>query len=298
MKQFLENKIKQIRKIEKVKGEASEREFYRLYLDASTLVAMAYPEANPEEISRVVYFTELYQKYNIRVPAIIDVIEDRVIIQEDLGNELVQSKLLGSSSGEIRKILDSVAEILVKLSSIPPRSTKSTLDKGSMKREMDFFEEHFIGEFYPEVKQPGNIRDEIHALVDEIQIKNIFTHRDYHSRNMLVHRDEIGLVDIQDSLQGPEFYDLVSFAYDSYQNLNFHRKYLFKCLESMGVELNDHQMYLTALQRNIKALGTFGYQVWMKDNRNYEGYIKPTIQHIMLNKLSASYIPSLLNLFG
>lgn len=298
MKQFLEKKIKQIRKIEKIKGEASEREFYRLYLDASTLIAMGYPDESPEEISRVVYFTELYQKYKIRVPAIIDVIEDRVIIQEDLGNTLVQSILLDSSSGQIRKILDLVAEILVKLSSIPPRSTKSTLDKARMKREMDFFEKHFIGGFFPDVKLSGNIRDEIHALVDEIEIKKIFTHRDCHSRNMLIHRNEIGLVDIQDSLQGPEFYDLVSFAYDSYQNLNFHREYLYSRLESMGLELDEHQMYLTALQRNIKALGTFGYQLWMKDNRYYERYIKPTIQHITLNKLSESYIPSLLNLFG
>ena len=293
MKTFLKNTIKQVRKIEKINGEASGREFYRLHRDSGSLIAMTYAEQNPAEISSIVRFTKLYQKYDIRVPAIIDVIDERVIVQEDLGNELVQGKLLGSGSGTIRKILNSVAEILIKLRSIPPESTTSLLDKSRMKKEMDFFEEHFVGSFYHGVKYSGNIRDEIQVLVDDIQINNIFSHRDYHSRNMLVHNNEIGLVDIQDSLRGPEFYDLASFAYDSYQNLHSHRTYLFRRLADMGLALNKRQIYLTALQRNIKALGTFGYQVRVKDNRMYKKFIKPTIQYIRSNELSSIYVPSL-----
>jgi aminoglycoside/choline kinase family phosphotransferase len=298
MKQFLGKKIRSIRKIEKLKGEASEREFFRLFLDTGTLIAMVYPEENPAEISKVVYFSELYQKYNIRIPAIIDVFEERAIIQEDLGNELVQHKLLKSGTGEIRKIIDSVADILIKLGSIPPGSTEFTLDKDRMKGEMDFFTEHFIREFFPETPYSENIREEIHGLVDEIQVDNIFSHRDYHSRNMLIHHGEVCLVDIQDSLQGPEFYDLVSFAYDSYQNLHSHRRYLFKRLESMGLMLNEHQIYLVALQRNIKALGTFGFQVQVKNNRTYKKYMNPTIQYIRSNELSLKYVPSLTALLG
>jgi aminoglycoside/choline kinase family phosphotransferase len=166
-----------------------------------------------------------------------------------------------------------------------------------MKNEMDFFLEHFIGEYYPEVGLTGHIGAEIHGLVENILSHPVFAHRDFHSRNMLIHHDVISLVDIQDSLQGPEFYDLVSFAYDSYLRLHPFHDHLFGCLENLGLDLDESQIGLTALQRNIKALGTFGFQVRVKKNLKYKEYIQSTIQHIRSNRMSAEYTPRLLSLF-
>jgi N-acetylmuramate 1-kinase len=35
-----------------------------------------------------------------------------------------------------------------------------------------------------------------------------------------------------------------------------------------------------AFQRNVKALGTFGYQVSVKGNSRYERYIRPTADYL------------------
>ena len=38
----------------------------------------------------------------------------------------------------------------------------------------------------------------------------VFTHRDYHSRNLMVNGDHLGVIDFQDALMGPATYDLAS----------------------------------------------------------------------------------------
>jgi aminoglycoside/choline kinase family phosphotransferase len=113
----------------------------------------------------------------------------------------------------------------------------------------------------------------------------VFAHRDFHSRNTHVVREHLYLVDFQDSLRAPVYYDLVSFAFDSYLDLKSLREYLFKLLKRRGLILDEKQLYLTALQRNIKALGTFAFQVMVKKNRSYKKYIPRTIRHIMANPL-------------
>ncbi len=297
MKQFLENKLKGIIKIEKIEGEASRREFYRIFLGSGTVVAMAYPEENRDEIEKVINLTNLYAKHKIRVPDIIDVIDNCVVLQEDLGNQLFQNFFSRLGLEQKKRVLESIAEILSRIRSIPVNQTNSTLDHKRMKWEMDFFLSNFVEKLYHPHKSIQVLTDEVHGLVDDIQTKPTFAHRDFHTRNMLVCREEIYLVDIQDSLIGPEYYDLVSFAFDSYQNLGSLREDFFRFFKDRGYVLNEQQLYLTALQRNIKALGTFGFQINVKNNRKYRKYIKPTIEHIRSNSLAALYVPSLLDLF-
>ena len=297
MKQFLKNKLKGIIKIEKIEGEASRREFHRVFLDSGTVVAMVYPEENRDEIEKVINFTNLYAKHKIRVPDIIDVIDNRVVLQEDLGNQLFQKFFNRLGLEQKKRELKSIAEILSRIRSIPVNQTNSILDHKRMKWEMDFFLSNFVEKLYHRHESIQVLTDEVHGLVDDIQTEPTFAHRDFHTRNMLVCREEIYLVDIQDSLIGPEYYDLVSFAFDSYQNLGSLREDFFRFFKDRGYILNEQQLYLTALQRNIKALGTFGFQISVKNNRKYRKYIKPTIEHIRSNSLTALYVPSLLDLF-
>jgi len=153
-----------------------------------------------------------------------------------------------------------------------------------MKWEMDFFIEHFALKFFPLPFSLKKLQKELYAIVDSICRINVFAHRDFHSRNMLYHKKNICLVDFQDSLIGPVYYDLVSFAYDSYLDLKSLRKIFFQMVEGLKYGLDYDQIYLTALQRNVKALGTFGYQVSEKKNIQYKKYIHRTIRHILGNR--------------
>ena len=52
---------------------------------------------------------------------------------------------------------------------------------------------------------------------------------------------------------------------------------------ALGQSVFAHRLHyfdLMAFQRNVKALGTFGYQVTARGNRRYERYIAPTAAYL------------------
>ncbi len=285
-KKYLHTKLKHVNKIKKIRGEASNRTFYRVLFNNYSFVAMVYPTVNREEIEKIVKLTDTYLQHHINVPKIKEIIDDRVILQEDLGDLLAQKAFSMFKKQERKKILERAADILIRLKGVSVTHTSAVLDTARMKWEMDFFLTHFARNYL--TKDSRAIKDlqaQLYRMVDRIQPINTFAHRDFHSRNMLVHKNNIYLVDFQDSLKASPWYDLVSFAFDCYLDLKSRRKFLLDCLKERGMIVDEEQFYITALQRNIKALGTFGYQVTIKKNLSYKKYIPRTLRHITSNPL-------------
>jgi len=255
---------------------------------------MVYPEECKDEIAKIEKLTNIYRETHIHVPGIKDTLADRIILQEDLGDLLAQKAFSLVKLAERKRLLEKVADILVKLKGIPCAHTASILDTARMKWEMDFFLTHFAPHYLPAVKDSettNDLRQRLYRMVDRISPIDTFAHRDFHSRNMLIHKNEIYLVDFQDSLIAPPFYDLVSFAFDSYLDLKSRGDFFIRCLEDRGMAIDWEPLYITALQRNIKALGTFGYQVTVRKNLSYKKYIHRTIRHIVANKLLDRFLP-------
>lgn len=297
MKTYLCRRIKQVQRIKKIHKEASGRDYYRLFFEHGTLVAMVFPEENREEISNIVRFTDLFSKNHIPVPEIVEVIENRIVLQEDLGDQSVQKRFSKVNVEAKKKIIDDVARMLRHLKGISVRNTEAILNREKMIREMDFFLDHFAVNFFRHGYSLKTLQDEIYGVVDCIREVSTFAHRDFHSRNMLFYRDRIHLIDFQDALIACPYYDLVSFAFDSYLDLKSLRKYLFHKVENVTGDIQKDQLFLTALQRNIKALGTFGFQVSEKRNLSYRKYIRRTIRHLHHNMMANLQIPTLLDCF-
>jgi len=284
-KEYLKNRLKHANQIKKIRGEASNRTFYRVFFNNYSLVAMVYPTINREEIGKIVKLTSTYLQHHINVPKIEEIIDERVILQEDLGDLLAQKAFSMFKKQERKKILETVADILIRLKEVSVTNTTAVLDTARMKWEMDFFLTHFTRNYLTKDSRTiKNLQARLYRMVERIQPINTFAHRDFHSRNMLVHKNDIYLVDFQDSLQASPWYDLVSFAFDCYLDLKSQRKFLLDCLKERRMIVDDEQFYITALQRNIKALGTFGYQVTIKKNLSYKKYIPRTLRHINSNR--------------
>jgi aminoglycoside/choline kinase family phosphotransferase len=288
LKEYLETKLKNVKDIKKLRGEASTRVFYRVFFDSYSLVAMVYPGENKEEISRIVKLTNVYKEHHIDVPEIEEVLDNRIILQEDLGDLSAQRAFSIFEKEERKKLLETAADILIRLKGIAPSHTEAVLDTARMKWEMDFFLTHFAPDYLPYFNNKSvrqDLRQRSYRMVEQIRPIDTFAHRDYHSRNMLIHKGRIYLVDFQDSLVAPSYYDVVSFAFDSYLDLKSRRAFLFDCLRERGMVIDDELLYITALQRNIKALGTFAYQVRVRGNLSYKRYINRTLRHIVSNPL-------------
>lgn len=295
MKNYLETELRSLKGIEgirKLRGEASTRNFFRVSFKDHSLVAMVYPEERECEIATIERFTRLYAAHGLNVPAIEEIIGNRIILQEDLGDLLIQTAFSRFSREEKKKVLERIAGIVVELGRIPAAHTAAVLDTARMKWEMDFFLAHFVPGFCVSGVDTEDLRRKLYEMVKGIGPIETFAHRDFHSRNMLYYRGDVYLVDFQDSLVGPVYYDLVSFVFDAYLELGNLRGYFLDSLRDRGMVIEEEQYFLTALERNIKALGTFGFQVTVRKNLSYKKYMARTIRHILGNPLFGRHLNS------
>lgn len=267
-------------KWEKIHAEASRRGFFRLRRGRQTLVAMVYPEPAPGEVEKFCSRQRDYRRHGLRVPSIERVLGNQVVLQEDLGDLLLQRAWRLAGAAERRRLVDGCRRILGRLAAVPPRLAGARLDAGRRKWEMDFFIRHFLPRFPVPAINRERLRAGLHRLAEATGAEETFAHRDFHSRNLLLFKGELALVDFQDSLLAPRYYDLVSLAFDSYLDLGSLRGRLFPNLVPWGDDRELRQMRRTALQRNIKALGTFGFQMFERRHRVYARYVPRTLRHV------------------
>jgi len=155
--------------------------------------------------------------------------------------------------------------------------------------EMDFFVKHFLEAFRGVEFAPGDrdaLRAELGALVATLAAEpRVLCHRDYHSRNLMLAHGQLWIIDFQDARMGPETYDLVSLLRDSYVDISEAQVddllAYFLALAGRSAEAPDFRRRFDemALQRNLKALGTFGYQTTAKGNTVYIQYIPRTLRY-------------------
>jgi aminoglycoside/choline kinase family phosphotransferase len=90
---------------------------------------------------------------------------------------------------------------------------------------------------------------------------------------------------------GPDTYDLVSLLRDSYVDMPERTlEELIAYFLALGGRAADRATFrqrfdLMALQRNLKALGTFGYQTTARQNTVYIQYIPRTLRYARENLL-------------
>ena len=116
----------------------------------------------------------------------------------------------------------------------------------------------------------------------------VLTHRDFHSRNILIsdrnHLENLKCIDYQDARMGLGWYDLSSLLYDPYSDLTFEERrdlltyYREKSNHTSGKGLN--QYYLQALQRLLKALGSYLFLTFEKNKPQYIHSIEPALRRI------------------
>jgi aminoglycoside/choline kinase family phosphotransferase len=122
----------------------------------------------------------------------------------------------------------------------------------------------------------------------------VFTHRDYHSRNLMVTGAGLGIIDFQDALLGPPTYDLASLLRDSYVQLpepmidGLVARYLAAARAEGIPGTEDAEAFRklfdrTAIQRNLKAAGRFDYIATVKGNPKFLPCIAPTLGYVAKN---------------
>ena len=166
-------------------------------------------------------------------------------------------------------------------------------DEKKLMWEMDFMLEHYVQGILKNTlsfDEKNKTREALGTLCKALSDQDrVFTHRDYHSRNIMIHNGKLRVIDFQDARMGPCQYDLVSLLKDSYIVIEESvRKelleYYIECMQRDGREIKRDPFYKIfdwmSVQRNLKAIGTFAYQSKILGNDRYLQYVEPTLEYI------------------
>ena len=266
-------------------AEASTRRFFRVPESggAASCIAMAAPPAT-EDNARFVRLARAFRSHGLATPEIHAFDEARgFVLMEDLG-ETDFATAYATHDADV--MLGAAMRTLTRLqklpeAGIPPYTTARFAD------ELDIFAEWLIERFLGRAL-PENFATVRSALVDATQsIPACVVHRDYHCRNLIWRADgSVGIVDFQDALVGPACYDIASLLRDCYVEFaeadvrrwrhDFYRLARLPCDETMFNRAFD----LTAIQRQLKAVGIFARLFLSRGRVSHLGDIVPVLKRI------------------
>jgi aminoglycoside/choline kinase family phosphotransferase len=283
-------------KVTPLSGDASTRRYFRVEDGQTTWVLALYPEPFiPGELS-FLGTRDLLDSYGLAVPAVIDVDGARgVVLQEDLGDRTLQEVLKDVDAerheGLYREAIDDIAT-LQRRSAEGPQSAECfqiAFDIEKLSWELHYFLKHFVEGYRDReltVEDRSTLSEGFHRLSQEIASwPRTLCHRDFHSRNLMLHRERLFWIDFQDARMGPATYDLVSLLRDAYVDVPeemgeaLTERFRQRAVPEEPREVFRRRFELMALQRTLKALGTFGYMATVRENPVYLPYMPRTLAH-------------------
>ena len=283
-------------------GDASDRRYFRVLVpDSPSIVLSLYAGPFAYGTLPFVNVARLLAQMPVPIPALLGHAEDLgVLAQEDLGDVTLQAHLGAATSAEHAALYRQAVALIAtlqrrgaELASAEYLPYGVAFDDDKLTWELDFFIKHFIEAYRGVVIPPADreeLRHEFSAIVRTLAGEpRVLCHRDYHSRNLMLHDGQLYIIDFQDARMGPDTYDLVSLLRDSYvdlpeQTVNELLAYFLALKGETGNEREFRQRFdVMALQRNLKALGTFGYQTTARRNPVYIQYIPRTLRYVRDN---------------
>jgi N-acetylmuramate 1-kinase len=283
-------------------GDASDRKYFRILLpDAPSIVLSLYSGAFEFATLSFVNVARLLENMPVPIPRVLGHADDLgVLALEDLGDVTLQAHLGAATPAEHAALYRQAVALIATLQrrgaeldspDYLPYGISFDVDK--LTWEMDFFIKHFLEAYRGVVlsdEQRATLRAEFAVLVGTLAAEpRVLCHRDYHSRNLMLHGTRLYIIDFQDARMGPDTYDLVSLLRDSYVDLpeqtvdDLIAYFLALKGETEGAAAFRDRFNLMALQRNLKALGTFGYQTTARRNPVYIQYIPRTLRYVRDN---------------
>lgn len=324
-------------------GDASNRRYFRIELDPPALrpiilMQLAEPEAfkqSEEAVSAATHrISELpflniqahLAKTGVSVPDLYYYDQSAGLLYlEDFGDVTLSEACSGASAVVIESRYRQAIAMLVRIQSTATLqgdpnclAFHRSFDVPLLMWEFDHFLEYGI-----EARQEAAmgeddrsaIREEFRKISELLaEQPRVFVHRDYHSRNLMVDENRLGVIDFQDALMGPVTYDLASLLRDAYIELDesLIDRLIESYLDLMEVEQkksSNRESFrrlfdFTSIQRNLKAAGRFVYIDRVKGNPKFLADIPRTLGYVKRNlskypelstlrKLMNAYVPEL-----
>jgi aminoglycoside/choline kinase family phosphotransferase len=285
-------------KFKKISSDASFREFYRIQKNLSSSILV---RANKDKYKNLIVYAavnKLLIDNKIKAPK---------LLKEYFTNEMMEIEDLGACSffdyikNKKNKFKEykNLIKIIFKLQNIKLKNyikikeykiKINTYNLAALHKESNLFFQWYMKNNSNKKnfnKFKNAIKKELNNLYKKLYFQNrCFVHRDFHISNIVIKKNNIGLIDSQDIIKGNLLYDVASLIDDVRIVLPVHLKSkLFNYYLSETIKIKKNQKKLArddfdilSIQRNLKILGIF-VRLYKRDNKpNYLKFLPYTWQ--------------------
>lgn len=281
-------------------ADASFRRYFRVTAKGRDYIVMDAPPAH-EDCRPFIAVARLFADAGVHVPQVLAQDLDRgFLLLNDLGNTTYLSAL---NEYTARDLYLASNDALVRIQQASRPGVLPEYDRALLTRELMLFPEWYAGKHLGasltgDQEVTLNTAFE-HLLANNLAQPQVYVHRDWHSRNLMVSDPNPGILDFQDAVYGPITYDLASIYRDAYiqwdeeHQLDWVIRYWEKA-RAAGLPVRKdfgdfwRDFEWMGAQRHIKVLGIFA-RLYHRDGK--DGYLKdmPLVMHY-LRKVCERYI--------
>lgn len=284
--------------VEPLSGDAGFRCYFRMSTQPSILGVSATPDN--EDWVAFMRVSSLLRSLGVNVPTIYaaDLLSGQLLI-EDLGDELYQQALQGSSStAQVQQLYQDAIEVLYQLNRCVERPAwLPRYSAGLLRQEMELFPLWFVKKllgYSIDMSESRLLNSSFNYLVGHaLDQPQILVHRDYHCRNLLrVDKNNPGVIDFQDAVWGPVTYDLVSLSRDCYLRWEVER--VNQVRDAFAARLHEDKILTEeglaklplwfegmSAQRHLKVLGIFARLALRDDKPSYLNDLPLALRYLL-----------------
>jgi N-acetylmuramate 1-kinase len=292
LRNWLDKEI-EYEQIHALEQDASFRRYFRVTSGKKSYIVM---DAPPEKEPCLPFaaIADALENIGVNVPLIYGAnLEKGFLLLTDFGNSLYLDNLNPDSAD---KLYGRAMQELLKIQKLKTVNNYKIpkFDRKEINIELENFRHWYLGEFCG-----FKLNDDEHKTLDNLFAQltksaitqtQVFTHRDYHSRNLMIANQkqaiennykniEIGILDFQDAVWGPVTYDLVSMIRDCYivwpdekvaeWLAHFHQQLIENGTIDVDLETSTRWFDLMGMQRHLKAIFIFARKYLRDKDKRY-----------------------------
>jgi aminoglycoside/choline kinase family phosphotransferase len=271
--------------------DASFRRYFRLTLQADaalargkrTLICMDAPPPM-EDCRPYVRVARMLIDAGVHAPEVFAAdLERGYLLLTDLGDTTYLAALDAERAAEL---YSDAIDALILWQQASRDGELAPYDETLLQRELDLFPDWYVAKHLALTLSDAQ-RETLAGMFRVVRENNlsqaqVYVHRDYHSRNLMVRTPNPGVLDFQDAVHGPITYDLVSLLRDAYVSwdeelqIDWAIRYWERARQASLPVPSDFSVFWRdfewmGVQRQLKVLGIFA-RLYHRDGK--AGYLR------------------------